>query len=506
MKKLKIIIPLMVMALSIHAQTISRKVVSSAGGTLNNGNNQITYTIGETLIPSLSGGSSAISQGFQQPGERITTSALASSICAGSNISVPFTSMDMGGGNVYTAQLSNASGSFASPTSIGTLTSYATSGSISCTIPSGATTSSAYKIRVVGSFPAVVGSERTITINALPSVTASNVSGCSGSSIALSGSPAGGTFSIANPYSGASTTYTYTYIDVNGCTATSSSATVTSTTLTVPVISSVTVSSLVATVSWGAVTAASSYDVQYKTVAAGTWTSAGTVNGTSTTITLGTACTQYLVRVRANCSGGSNSAFSSGTQFSGQTTPVQTAMTNAANNSLKLNWGQISSANKYVQRIRKVGTTTWTFAVVTPGTTVTKVMTGLTAGTTYEAQIQAVCSNADSSAWSNVVTGTTTGVAPAMPTKIEEAFATNVSLYPNPTSDVLNIDLTCTASNMTTIKVLDLSGRLVKQVQVNSIKGDNSFVISFREYTTGIYLLEIYEDMKLTHVTKIEKK
>ena len=66
-----------------------------------------------------------------------------------------------------------------------------------------------------------------ITVNPLPTVTASDVSGCAGSSIALSGTPAGGTWSVANPYTGPSTTYTYTYTDGNGCTNTSSSANIT---------------------------------------------------------------------------------------------------------------------------------------------------------------------------------------------------------------------------------------------------------------------------------------
>ena len=67
----------------------------------------------------------------------------------------------------------------------------------------------------------------TVTVNALPIVTASNVSGCSGTAIALSGLPLGGTFSVANPYTGPSTTYTYSYTDGNGCSATSDPASIT---------------------------------------------------------------------------------------------------------------------------------------------------------------------------------------------------------------------------------------------------------------------------------------
>src|SRR6185436_17322489 len=66
-----------------------------------------------------------------------------------------------------------------------------------------------------------------ITVNPLPTVTAGNVSGCAGTAIALSGSPAGGNFSLANPYTGPSTTYTYSYTDGNGCSNTSAPANIT---------------------------------------------------------------------------------------------------------------------------------------------------------------------------------------------------------------------------------------------------------------------------------------
>lgn len=67
----------------------------------------------------------------------------------------------------------------------------------------------------------------TATINPLPVVSAANASGCQGVPTNLSGSPAGGSFSVPNPYSGPSTTFTYTYTNTNGCTATSAPANIT---------------------------------------------------------------------------------------------------------------------------------------------------------------------------------------------------------------------------------------------------------------------------------------
>ena len=76
----------------------------------------------------------------------ITTGTISGSpFCAGSAVSVPFTiTGNFVAGNVFTAQLSNAVGSFASPTTIGTLTSQ-NSGTISATIPVGQATGSAYR-------------------------------------------------------------------------------------------------------------------------------------------------------------------------------------------------------------------------------------------------------------------------------------------------------------------------------------------------------------------------
>lgn len=68
---------------------------------------------------------------------------------------------------------------------------------------------------------------KTITVNPSPTVTATNVSACSGSPVTLLGNPAGGSFSVANPYVGASATYTYTYTNAFGCSTISLPATIT---------------------------------------------------------------------------------------------------------------------------------------------------------------------------------------------------------------------------------------------------------------------------------------
>lgn len=99
-----------------------------------------------------------------------TTPIVGSPFCvtasAGASVSVPFTSSGTFTSNTYTAQLSNAAGSFASPVNIGTLVSDANSGTISATIPANTATGTGYLIRVVSNGPAVTGSSTAaFTIN-----------------------------------------------------------------------------------------------------------------------------------------------------------------------------------------------------------------------------------------------------------------------------------------------------------------------------------------------------
>jgi len=156
---------------------------------------------------------------------------------ASANISVPFTvTGTVNAGNVYTAQLSNSTGSFASPTAIGTLSSTATGTlSIPATIPSGLPAGTGYRIRVDASAPATIGTDNgtNITIAAAPSVAVTSVPAngviCSGNSASLTASgatvfgwsPAGSLSSATGPNVTATpaTTQVYTVIgtNANGC-------------------------------------------------------------------------------------------------------------------------------------------------------------------------------------------------------------------------------------------------------------------------------------------------
>lgn len=108
----------------------------------------------------------------------------------GANLSIPYaTTGTFGGGNIFTAQLSNSAGSFAAPVSLGTLAS-TTSGTISGTIPAGTVSGTGYRIRTTSSSPTLTGSTNVSDIEIIlasnsiaPSSTQTIEAGVNGTSI-----------------------------------------------------------------------------------------------------------------------------------------------------------------------------------------------------------------------------------------------------------------------------------------------------------------------------------
>ncbi len=82
----------------------------------------------------------------------------------GLNISVPFSATGtFNSGNIFTLELSDATGNFTTPTTIGSLASTA-SGTINATIPSGIPNGNAYRLRIVSSTPSIISPVNSVAL------------------------------------------------------------------------------------------------------------------------------------------------------------------------------------------------------------------------------------------------------------------------------------------------------------------------------------------------------
>lgn len=162
-------------------------------------------------------------------------------------------------------------------------------------------------------------------------------------------------------------------------------------------LSSSAITNTSATVSWGAVASALSYDVDYKAASSGIWINAATGTASLSVNLSGlTQGTLYDWRVRATCSGGSGSY--SQAQFT-TTAPCNTpsGLTSSAitSSSATVSWDAVSGANNYDVDYKLASSGTWINSIT--GTTATsRSITGLTASSLYDWRVRANCASGSS--------------------------------------------------------------------------------------------------------------
>jgi hypothetical protein len=71
---------------------------------------------------------------------------------------------------------------------------------------------------------------------------------------------------------------------------------------------------------------------------------------------------------------------------------------------------------------------------------------------------------------------------------INENVANKVSIYPNPTSDVLNISTN--SNDLSELTVKDITGKIVLKQNFN-----NKITINTENYSKGIYLIDVKNNL-----------
>ncbi len=146
-----------------------------------------------------------------------------------------------------------------------------------------------------------------------------------------------------------------------------------------------------ATVNWGTVSGATSYNLRYRAVGSSTW-----INQTTTQLSFVlsslTSATQYEFSVQAVC-GSLTGSFSNNANFTTLSppscgTPGSLAATGITTTSATVNWSAVTGATSYNLQYRAVGNPSW----INQNTTQTSfTLSSLVSATQYEFSVQAVC-------------------------------------------------------------------------------------------------------------------
>ncbi len=221
---------------------------------------------------------------------------------------------------------------------------------------------------------------------------------------------------------------------------------------------------------------------EWKATSGGTYT---TVNATGSTMTYNltglTANTDYTFRAFVTTANGTHyGATMTFTTLPEDVQPcdVPTGLTTGTitHESIAISWDANADVNSWNIQYRPVGGTLNSATATTNSYTIT----GLAPETQYEIQVQAVCSDGQTSDWSPAVTATTL-------TGINEHLLNSISLYPNPAKDVVNVQCTMNNAQVKAIEVFDVYGKLLQTVSMTP----ETTTINVSGLASGMYFVRV---------------
>jgi hypothetical protein len=260
------------------------------------------------------------------------------------------------------------------------------------------------------------------------------------------------------------------------------------------ILSASNIASNAATLSWDAIPGANNYTVEYQVAGSASWVSVAAILSNSVNVSSLSAGTIYNWRVKADCSvfSTSSSFTTQSVVISGCGAPSNLNHLNLLSTSVTLSWSPVQGAQSYNIKFHKVGQNNWSNLNNTVGTS--RNVSGLIPGASYEWKISTKCSGTSSN-FSSVITFTT-------PANMMGGNGTEISLYPNPATDQLSVDL----NSLTTVEgiiaeIYNLQGSVMKLTNLTS--GHNT--ISLDGISNGLYLLQVKQPGKETITLKFVK-
>ncbi len=70
----------------------------------------------------------------------------------------------------------------------------------------------------------------------------------------------------------------------------------------------------------------------------------------------------------------------------------------------------------------------------------------------------------------------------------------DVSIYPNPATDIINVELVAKSNELVNYTLLDVTGRIIEQGQWSLNSSNSRFTLSLSDAIKGMYLLKLSTD------------
>jgi hypothetical protein len=318
-----------------------------------------------------------------------------------------------------------------------------------------------------------------------------DVNGSGGSSTTLSGLSPNTTyqFQVSSKCNGATSAYSSSFVF---------------TTLNTPVpcitpynLTASNIGNTSATISWTNLVTADTFRVRYSVNGTTNfiWKDVNGGGGSTTSLTGLIPNVTYQFQVSSKCNG-VTSAYSSSFVFTTLNLPVPCVVpyglstTNITNNSAKVNWTNLVSADTFRVRYSINGTTNFIWKDVNgAGGTTNTTLTGLNNSSTYQWQVSTICLG-HSSAYSSSVIFSTTALREGLSAG-DKNFLYDVMLYPNPAHAKVTLAFSCADGGEGIITVADLTGRKIQTTELHIFQGDNTAEIDIERLPRGIYLVQI---------------
>ena len=85
------------------------------------------------------------------------------------------------------------------------------------------------------------------------------------------------------------------------------------------------------------------------------------------------------------------------------------------------------------------------------------------------------------------------------------AMGHHISIYPNPANQLVHVDFYAEKVGNAQVKLTDVSGRVVKQLQAKSMQGLNQLELGLESVAPGVYQVQVFINNQLLQTSSLVK-